>query len=150
MDIPLKIMGLCSRSIFSTRLCQVLFDSFVEINKRLLPHSSLVFTGGVDHLLGGVYHGHQGVPKIVVLQGSIMIREAIDELQYVRVIPGNDLFTDDFQVPCLAEGCQLSISHRKLSIVLKLDTSQENLEGEKQMKRRKKKCPDQDFVCGIL
>lgn len=76
-------------------VCQILLDDSVQINKRLLPLLLLPLASVVGHLLAGVYQRHQGALKILLLQGSILIEELIDELQYVSVLPGNYFFTDD-------------------------------------------------------
>lgn len=77
--VKLNMAPLCSNKFCLICPCQILLDGFVQINKRLLPHISLVFTRGIDHLLRAVYQGQQGALKIVLMQGTNLIREVIDE-----------------------------------------------------------------------
>lgn len=119
--------------------CQILLDGFVQMDKRLLPHSLLPLASGVDHLLSGVHQSHQRALKILLLQGSILIGQLGDELQYIGVLPGNNLFADDLQVPRLAQRRQLPVLHRKLPAVLELHTSQEDLKGEIKEARKRKR-----------
>lgn len=58
---------------------QILFDSFVQTHKRPFPHITLVFTGGVDHLLGGVYQRQQGALEIVLMQGTHLIGKVVNK-----------------------------------------------------------------------
>lgn len=130
----LQLMNLCSACV-----CQILLDGFEQINKGLLPHLLLPLAGGVDHLLAGIHQCHQHALKILLVQGLILAGQLIDELQYVGVLPGNNLFTDDLQVPGLAQRCQLSILHRKLPAVLELHTGQQDLEGQMENRQRRKR-----------
>lgn len=126
---------LCNNTnIRSVCPCQILLDGFVQTNKRLCPHISLVFSSGIDHLLGGVYQGQQGALKIVLTQLTNMICKVRDEPKYVCQLPGNDLLTDDLQVSCLAEGSQLSILHWKVSTGLKVYARQQDLVDEMKKK----------------
>lgn len=143
MDIFFKIMFLCPCvqhcSDTDTCLigpCQILFDGFVQTNERLFPHVSLLFSGRVDHLLGGVHQRQQGALKIILLQATGMIWEVRDEPIDVCQLPGNDLLADDFQVSRLEEGSQLGVSHGELPTVLKVYASQQDLVDGKGGQRR--------------
>lgn len=75
---------LCSNiCIHSVCSCQILFDSFVQANKRLFPNISLVFSRGVNYLLGGVYQSQQGTFKVILMQVTMMIWKVRDERKYV-------------------------------------------------------------------
>lgn len=63
---------------------QILFDSFVQAYKRPFPHITLVFTGGVDHLLGGVRQRQQGALEIVLMEGTHWTGKAGNQSQYFR------------------------------------------------------------------
>lgn len=58
---------------------QILFDSLVQTHKRPFPHIPLVFTGGVDHLMGGVDQRQQGALEIILMQGTHLIGKVVNE-----------------------------------------------------------------------